>query len=367
MSESSPEVLQDSQGHEFPCDNCGADMQWDPSTDSLSCEYCGHKQHVPRAESEIIERGLEEASDVAHGFGIEVRVAQCKGCGAKVTYDGATTSEVCVYCGEATVLAQEANRNAIRPESLIPLDIDQETVKANFKKWIRGLWFRPNALKKVSKFDAVGIYVPFWTFDCDVHSDWSADAGHHYYVPVTYTVTVNGKPQTRTRMEQRTRWVPAWGKRDDHYNDLPILASEGISNELVKELGGYSLDSLVPYRPEYLAGWRAEEYRIDLDDGWARGKQEVVDSQYSRCAGDIPGDTYRNLNVRNDISDIRWKHILLPLWSLQYRFRGKIYTVLVNGQTGEVAGKAPLSFWKIFFFFLAIVGALGVGFVAVNS
>jgi len=103
----------------------------------------------------------------------------------------------------------------------------------------------------------------------------------------------------------------------------------------------------VPYKPEYLAGWRAEEYQLDLEHGWAKSQEAVVESQQRRCAGDVPGDTHRNLRVRNAISGIRWKHVLLPVWSLQYRFRGETYTVLVNGQTGQVAGKAPISWAKI--------------------
>ncbi len=359
MNEAADEHVQSSAGHEFPCDNCGASMEWDPVADALTCSYCEHVVVVPRDEGEVVERSLAEADDAARGFGVEVRVAHCDGCGAKVSYDEASTSNVCVYCGEATVLAQEANRNVLRPESLVPIDVDRAKVHENFRKWIRGLWFRPNALKQVAKFEAVGIYVPFWTFDCDVHSDWSADAGYYYYVTVSYTVTVNGKPQVRTRQERRTRWRPAWGQRDDRYDDLLVLASRGLSSDLVEELGDFDTSALVPYKPHYLAGWRAEEYRVDLEGGWELGRESVRDNQRRLCSRDVPGDTQRNLRVKNHISNVRWKHILLPIWSLQYRFKKKTYTVLVHGQTGRVAGTAPLSWIKITVAVLAVVGAVG--------
>ena len=188
--------------------------------------------------------------------------------------------------------------------------------------------------------------MPFWTFDCRVHSDWSADAGHYYYVTVPKMVMVNGKARMQMVQERRVRWVPAFGQRDDAYDDWLVNGSH-LSAELIGELGRFDTAKLVPYRPEYLAGWTAEEYQVDLEQGWRLAQAAVVESQRDRCAGNVPGDTYRNLRVQNKIPGVRWKHVLLPVWSLQYSFQGKTYAVLVNGQTGKVAGKAPISWAKI--------------------
>lgn len=345
---------------DFPCGNCGADMIWDPGADALSCEHCGSVVQVPRGEGTIVERALEDAGDAARGFGVELRIAKCGNCGARVTFEDASTAELCVYCGDASVLAQEANRNAIRPESLVPLDVARQEVEDSFRRWLKGLWFRPNDLKRTKKFNAVGVYVPFWTFDSRVHSDWSADAGYYYYVTETYTVTVNGKTQVRTRQVQKVRWVPAWGDRDDAYDDDLILASQGMPPKLVDELGRFDTSALVPYRPEYLAGWRAEEYQLDLEDAWKRGEANVVAEQRNRCSSDVPGDTQRHLRVQNRIFDVRWKHVLLPVWSLQYQYKRQPYTVLIHGQTGRVAGKAPLSWVKILALVLAIIAVIAV-------
>jgi hypothetical protein len=57
--------------------------------------------------------------------------------------------------------------------------------------------------------------------------------------------------------------------------------------------------------------------------------------------------------VQNRFSTITWKHVLLPVWSLAYTWRGKTYPVLVHGQTGRVVGRAPYSWIKIA---LAVVG-----------
>jgi hypothetical protein len=333
-------------------------MRWDPDVDALLCEYCGNKMPVPRAEGTVVEYTMAEAGHAARGFGVELRVARCGHCGAHVTFDERTTAKECVFCGSAQVLLQSANRNALRPESLIPLDVGRGAVETEFKKWLGGLWLRPSALKHARAVDANGIYLPFWTYDCRVHSDWSADSGYYYYENQVYVAMEHGRPVMRTRQVQKVRWVPAWGARDDVYDDVLVHGSRGLPEQLAQKLGGYDTKKLVPYRPEYLAGWRAEEYAVDLESGWKAALARVERSQESRCSADVPGDTQRSLRVRNQIGDVRWKHVLLPLWSLSYHFGGKRYSVLINGQTGRVVGDAPYSWVKILFLVLAIGFAL---------
>jgi hypothetical protein len=302
---------------------------------------------VPRGEQTILERTLSEAGSAARGLGVERRVARCRSCGAQTSYDQRETARECVFCGSPQVLEQASNRNALRPESLIPLDVGRAAVEEKFRAWLGRLWFRPSALRKLRALDAIGVYVPCWTFDCAVHSDWTAQSGTYYYVPEIYTAIVNGRPVVRTRMVQKTRWSPAAGARDDAYDDLLIHASRGVPEALARNLGDFDLRALVPYRPEYLAGWRAEEYAVDLEAGWKEAERRVAESQRSRCSSDVPGDTQADLRVRNVIRDVRWKHVLLPYWSATYTWRGKTYPVVIHGQTGRVSGEAPYSGAKI--------------------
>ena len=63
-----------------------------------------------------------------------------------------------------------------------------------------------------------------------------------------------------------------------------------------------------------------------------------------------------NLQTRHDA--ITFKHLLLPVWMLAYRYHDKTFRVFVNAATGEVQGERPYSWLKIFFFVLLIAAAI---------
>jgi hypothetical protein len=73
------------------------------------------------------------------------------------------------------------------------------------------------------------------------------------------------------------------------------------------------------------------------------------------CASQVPGDTHRNLNVSSDYSGQTFKHVLVPVWVLAYNYGAKAYQVVVNGYTGAMAGKHPLSWIKITLAILAVL------------
>jgi hypothetical protein len=59
-----------------------------------------------------------------------------------------------------------------------------------------------------------------------------------------------------------------------------------------------------------------------------------------------------------DFEDEVWRYILLPVYAAAYRFENETFQVLVNGQTGAVAGQKPVAWWKVW---LAIAGLLSPG------
>jgi DNA-directed RNA polymerase subunit RPC12/RpoP len=341
----------------YPCPKCGAGLHYDPAAKGLRCPFCGESRSVegggPAPEKDLLaalteaRRAHEEKGRAAP----EARRTVCDACGAEVLVPPTERAGRCAYCGSTRVLEEAAGPGRIPPDSCIPFAVDRAGAEERFRAWIRSLWFRPNALRRDTALAEMrGVMVPYWTFDARAESSWSAMAGHYYYVTVGA-----GKNARRVR---QVRWTPASGRRRDAYDDLLVLASRGLEPGLIAEIEPFRTGGLVPFRPEYLAGWSAEAYAVDVAEGWKTAQGRIHADQERRCAGDVPGDTHRDLRVETALSGLRYRHALLPVWVAAYIFRGKTWRFLVNGQTGEVQGRAPLSWVKILLLVLGVAAAV---------
>ena len=106
----------------------------------------------------------------------------------------------------------EEVKEAFSPESLLPMKLSETQVRDSIHRWYGTRWFAPNKLKRGALTDIVkGLYIPYWTFDAQVHSDWTAESGYYYYVTETYT-DANGR--TQTREVQRSAGNPTAGSLD---------------------------------------------------------------------------------------------------------------------------------------------------------
>ncbi len=134
-----------------------------------------------------------------------------------------------------------------------------------------------------------------------------------------------------------------------------VLASQTLPRELRGATTQWDLKALVPYQAEFVSGYRAEAYQVGLAEGYPLAKEQIDSKIYGLVRQDIGGDTQRVNDLSTRYSEIKFKHVLLPVWVSAYRFRNKTYRFLVNGQTGEVAGESPLSWQKVTWLVVAII------------
>lgn len=351
--------------HRWPCAQCGAQLRYAPGQTSLTCDHCGHIQAIAPEPPRARARALQEL-DLAHGLRddlpaddmVDIRTTTCPSCGAQVEITGATHATECPFCDTPVVLDTGTTRH-IKPQALIPFVLTENEARRAMTAWLGSLWFAPNTLLEYARKGRAmtGIYVPFWTFDADTASRYTGQRGEHYYTTRTVTVTVNGKPQQRTERERHTRWYPAAGQVSRDFDDMLVMASRSLPARLGNDLTPWDLGALVPYSPEFLAGFQAEGYTVPLADGHAQARDRMADIIRSDVRRDIGGDEQRIHSVDTRWSDETFKHILLPVWMAAYKYNGKSYRFLVNAQTGEVQGERPWSIWKIAF---AVMAALAL-------
>lgn len=341
------------------CPGCGATLIFAADLQKLRCEYCDAEVDISRATSGgagLAERKLEELlkAEEGQGYGVETKVLHCKQCGADINFPDKVTSGACCFCGCNTVIEKSSGAKVITPGGLIPFQVTRDQANQKFREWVASLWFRPNDLKKLAQVRGLeGVYTPFWTFDAQASTRWTAESGYHYWETEEYK---DAEGKTQTRQVQKTRWESSSGHHKGSYDDLLICASKGIPEALVRALEPFNtVHKLVAYQSSFLSGWGAEEYGLAPKDAWQKGQERFEQEEYGACGREVPGDTYRNLSISMQLANITWKHCLLPVYVAAYRYGDKSYRFLVNGETGKVSGEAPYSWWKIVLTVLAVV------------
>lgn len=356
------------EDHRFPCETCGSDLRFDPGDDQLTCDHCGHTEPLEHGvwtrANAMAELDFAKAmrAGLGHEDMVEAAVSDCPNCGAKVEFDPAVHAADCPYCATPVVSDVGAMRQ-IKPRAVLPFSLEEKEARAEMANWLGSLWFAPGGLleyaRKGRKLN--GVYMPAWTFDADTKSQYQGQRGTVYYE--NKTVRREGKSQT-VRV-QKIRWRRVQGRVARFFDDVMVLASTALPEKFSKVLINWDLTRLEPYQPEYLAGFRAEAYTIELEPAFDAAR-EIMDRQIHRDVKfDIGGDRQRVDDIQTQINDVTFKHILVPVWLAAYKYRGKSYRFVVNGQSGQVVGERPWSTWKIAFALIAvalIAAAVGYGY-----
>ena len=356
--------------HRFPCDQCGADYRYDPENRALTCDHCGHTEQLrdgPWSGQALKELDFEAAiaQRLPQAEIEETRVLSCPNCAAQVEFDPDTHASECPFCATPVVTDTGTHRH-IKPKGVLPFATDESAARGAMTNWLGRLWFAPNGLQEYARKGRKmqGIYVPYWTFDSDTKSRYSGERGTVYYE--TRTRTVNGKRQTY--QVSKVRWKRVSGRVARFFDDVLVLASKSLPKRYTDALQPWDLTALEPYRPEYLAGFRAEGYQIELADGFSAARTHMQAVIERDVRFDIGGDRQRIHDLQTQVDDVTFKHILLPVWLAAYKYRGKTYRFVVNGQTGRVQGERPYSAMKITIAVVcALIVAAGIGYLVAQQ
>ena len=171
----------------------------------------------------------------------------------------------------------------------------------------------------------------------------------------TYTVTVNGRTETRTRT--KIIWTPASGFVNNAFDDVLVMASRSLPEKYADALEPWDLKSLNEFSEKFLSGFRSETYQVDVKAGFGRAKDKMDVVIRQTIRGDIGGDHQQVLTVNTSYDNVMFKHILLPIWISAFRYNNKVFRFLINGRTGEVQGERP---WSVVKIVLASLAAIAV-------
>jgi len=347
-----PEEKPDEETRTFKCRHCGGTISYSATQRQLTCPYCGGSQELTAEEvgqaAAEFEFTLETMERARYGWGEERRELVCESCGAVVAVAPDVLTSTCAFCGSNRVHARDVTGDLLRPTALIPFVVDRERLRAQVAEWLGRGWMHPPELRSVRALrELTGVYLPFWTFDADIRADWKAEVGtervERYYR--------DGEWKTRVVIDWRWRS----GRVRVPVNDHLVAGTSHVSQALLRKVAPFDLNGLVEYDSSYLAGWQAQGYDVPLGNGWRSAKEEMRDRAKHACHSDTGSSHVRNFRMAADFADERWRYVLLPVYLASYPFEGRTFQVMVNGQTGNVAGQKPVAWLRVWLVIAAML------------
>lgn len=350
------------------CAGCGALLHFTPGTRSLKCDHCGQSNAIDAGQTPQSIAAVDYDQFIGsidqHKKTDDMKVLNCNSCGSQTVLSAYVTSDKCSFCTAPLVLSPQDGQQYLPPHYILPFEINGKQAADFFQKWLKGLWWAPSdLLKKVngSASSALqGIYLPYWTYDTDTVTQYTGERGDYYYTTENYTVTVNGKTESRSREVRHTRWSSASGRVDCSFKDLIVPASKSLPDETLTKLEPWNFDLLVKFDERYMSGFRSETYQIDPEQGLPIALEQTESEIRSEINNDIGGDDQRIDQMDTSYLRKAIKYIMLPVWTSAYNYNNKTYQFTVNACTGEVIGQRPISVIKIVLFVLMILAIIAV-------
>jgi len=348
--------------HTFECPQCGGPRVYQAATGGLVCEHCGYQEAIdaPTAgktagESEFTKEALAQAE---HGWQVEHQQVQCQSCGGEMLLPPGVLTQTCPYCGSTYVVQLKAASDLLRPHFMIPFRTTPERCRALTQEWLGSSWMTPRHLQKQADLgNYTPLYVPFWTFDAKAAASWNAEVGYD-----ETTTDADGKLETETRWEQESGQVRL------EFDDLYVPGTTRLHETLTERITNFNLKTLVAYNPAYLAGHHAQAYEVSLNQAWEKAQTRMkrrTRAISKRDALSGGGDRVHNLIMYNfELHDEKWRYILLPVYVSAYKYRDKVYQMLVNGQKGTIGGQRPVSWPKVYLAAFAPLLPFALAFLA---
>lgn len=334
------------------CDSCGSNMIYDAKSKGLLCIHCGSKRQIEN-------NGKNQEIDIMQGFALdfnfdetEVSVFKCDNCGAKVTLSQGQTASKCPFCGTAHAV-EIKELKGLKPNGVIPFSIDGDNALTLSKEWARKKFFAPRKFKKNLKAENVsGIYVPCFTFDSYTTSTYNGKIGR------TKTRRVGSGKNART--VTYTEWQYISGTYYDNFDDIIVSSGSKIEQKNLDKILPYQTNSGKQFDEKYTLGFMAYHYDYEIEDCWQYAKNTIDNALRSRILSQYVYNTVAYLNVSTKHERVTFKYVMLPVYVGNYKYAKKVYNFFVNGESGKVHGKTPISALKVIGLVVSILAVVAL-------
>ena len=327
---------------EYKCPNCDGVVKFDSASQKMKCPYCDtefeieslieYQKTIAAPEKDRINVDTSKASAAWDSADLgDLSTGSCPSCGAELVGDKNTIATVCPCCGNSQIVQQRV-RGLLKPEYVIPFQLDKNAAVEALKQFCNGKKLLPNFFKEENHINSIqGLYVPFWLFDAKSHghvtykaaktSVWS-DSNYNYSKTDFYRVTREGRLA---------------------FEKIPVDGSEKMNNDYMDAIEPFDYSKLKGFLTAYLSGYIAEKYDVSIEASKERAVGRMKNSLEYQFAQSVQG--YSSVRAERSIVNVedgKISYSLLPVWILNTKYNNENYQFIMNGQSGFLAGRLPI-------------------------
>jgi len=340
---------------QYKCPCCGGGINFDQALQKMLCPYCEtefeaaaleqfnavEETHAPcqwqQSDAPWDDKGLQ-------GY-------TCPSCAGELIGDATTAATRCPYCGNPSVMPCRLS-GMFKPDFVIPFKLDKQDAKKAFAEKLKGKKLLPQSFRDESVLEEiVGVYVPFWLFDCQAgaSASWRAT-------------------KIKTWSDRKFRYT-----KTDHYQlrrtgeasfaQIPVDACSKVDNDYMDAIEPFDYQGLLPFKMSYLSGYLADKYDVTAEQSRPRIERRAAESMEQAVNGAV-GKGYNSTTRENSqswLNEARANYTLMPVWTLNAKHGDKTYRFAMNGQTGKFIGELPVDKSRARNWFLGISGGISAG------
>lgn len=321
----------------FKCKSCDAVMVFDPEKQALKCPFC-----------DSIGTEQKKGDD---------SMSVCPSCGGELTPGEFTSADKCPYCGNFLIYDKRVE-GEYKPDRIISFKKSKkQAVEAMQQEFASRIFTPRDFLSEKTLVSMQGYYVPFFMYDYDVDSVYEGEGTKEtkHWREGNYRCT-----ETSTYLLKRHFKAS--------YDNVPADASIAMPDGLMDLIEPYDYSLLTDFDPKVLSGFLAEIYNMPATEVEPRAREKTHKSASSITMGSMSGYSLSK-PVKDMLSSTlkETEFALFPVWKYTYRHGGRDFDFYVNGQSGKVVGKTPISKLKVLLYGLATAGMWTLILSAISS
>lgn len=338
----------------YKCPCCDGAVTYQPEDEKAECPFCGNVYEVEQISEGLrqleelkkkTEAGKEASGDTIVDLTsqthetMKYQVCTCTSCGGELLVNRVEASTFCAYCGQPTIVFDRIS-DELKPDYVLPFKITSEQAVERIRQRFSKGFFVPNEIRNFEIERVRGIYIPYYLVDVYCHGKQ----------------TMRGVDCEKHTEMKYTR------EADCEYRGLLFEASKKLSDDYSMLLGGFDVSGLKPFDAGYLSGFYADRFDTPF--------KKIRNKAHEKVKKDFEHKMIKSVNAKDisvlwhrSESEVRKKeYALMPVWFMTFRHNNEPYTMMVNGQNGEVVGTVPVDKKKMITIF--VIAAIISCFVA---